>query len=113
MKQWEVIKELTDDPTKVFKGKDGWFIKFAEEGNLTWFNDKFVGYAVFTVKQDELDEDWQLVRQPVTWQEAIQAWSEGSDIKECFPRSERLYRSGDTIHLNENDVLNGTWYVED
>lgn len=64
MKLWEVIKELTEDPTKEFKRNNGWFIKFAEEGNLTWFNTNFVGYAVLTVKQDELEDDWQLVRQP-------------------------------------------------
>ena len=60
-----------------------------------------------------LDLDWQLVRQSVTWQEAIEAWGEGHTIKKCFPNSEQTYPSGTTIHLTKNDVVNGTWYVED
>ena len=60
-----------------------------------------------------LDLDWQLVRQSVTWQEAIEAWGEGHTIKKCFPNSEQTYPSGTTIHLTKNDVVNGIWYVED
>ena len=126
MKLWEVIKALTEDPTKVYEAQmqsKDWTVRMTvDTGFSRYFKfEVFNGARLIDQSHDggafngnvAVDLDWQLVRQPVTWQEAIQAWSEGSDIKECFPRSERLYRSGDTIHLNENDVLNGTWYVED
>jgi len=31
----------------------------------------------------QMDYDWQLVRQPVPWQEAIQAWLDGKEIEIC------------------------------
>ena len=118
MKLWEVIKALTEDPTKKFELSDrGIRERIGSDGSYLCYSMISQGMVSdVPALEDNVDvnnNNWQLVRQPVTWQEAIQAWSEGSDIKECFPRSERLYRSGDTIHLNENDVLNGTWYVED
>lgn len=113
MKLWEVIKELTEDPTKKFKSKDGWFIKITEEGNLTWIDNNFVGYGVFTVKRGELEDDWHLVRQPVTWQEAIQAWADGKIIRLAMPGWENAWGPNNAVELNQCRIKDGTWYVED
>lgn len=118
MKFWEVIKELTEDPVKRFeqRGRD-WVETIACEDGFLVYTSEFRGEVIDRggiTENAHLNEcDWKLVRQPVTWQEAIEAWGEGHTIKKCFPNSEQWYPSGTTIHLTKNDVVNGTWYVED
>ena len=94
MKLWEVIKELTEDPKKKFEAK------LLESKDLraymmvvTGFS-RYFKFEVFDGKRliDQslvgggfngnvaLNLDWQLVRQPVTWQEAIQAWMDGKKV---------------------------------
>ena len=125
MKFWEVIKELTDDPTKKFEAKlsSRWTMRMSVNTAISRYFRFEIFYDNELIDQSSdrgafngnvaLDLDWHLVRQPVTWQEAIEAWGDGRTIKKCFQSSEQWYLSETTIHLTKNDVVNGTWYVED
>ena len=64
-------------------------------------------------------DNWQLVRQPVTWQEAIEAWADGKTIKTQSDDGIRTYRKTSKGlqsvlgGVTKDELLNGTWYVED
>ena len=74
-----------------------------------------------------LDLDWQLVRQPVPWQEAIQAWYEGKKVVWEDDTDRRVFREkrwlgakhqsylideeGEALTIGE--IFLGKWYVED
>ena len=127
MKLWEVIKELTDDPTKRFERKDrykhwiiGTDVVDGEVIRETYYfmldcdgEDSFGGNIATN------EDDWQLVRQPVTWQEAFQAWIDG-----CYIRCEgggrvSKFKNGslllDTLECPPSKWMmkNGKWYVEE
>ena len=130
MKLWEVIKELTEDPTKKFEAK------LLESKDLmaymrvdTGFS-RYFKFEVFDGKRliDQslnggafngnvaLDLDWQLVRHPVTWQEAIQAWADGKVVYVKNKAGGRVFRhggEGETMHLLQSEIATGIWYVED
>jgi hypothetical protein len=62
------------------------------------------------------EDDWQPVRQPVTWQEAIQAWGEGRKIRIKNRRGGESFYSGGVgglINVTHDELVHGTWYVED
>ncbi len=57
--------------------------------------------------------------QPVTWQEAIQAWADGKTIKTQSDDGIRTYRKTSKGlqsvlgGVTKDELLNGNWYVED
>lgn len=65
--------------------------------------------------------DWELIQEPVTWQEALQAWAEGKTVRCKVCNSEFIYlydidepelldTNGDAILPEE--ITRGTWYIE-
>lgn len=67
-------------------------------------------------KNFSTDLDWQLVRQPVTWQEAIQAWVDGKVVCVENKAGGRVYRhggEGEKMNLLQSEITTGIWYVED
>ena len=130
MKLWEAIKELTEDPTKKFEAKmsaKDWTVCMSVDTNLL----RYFKFEVFNGKR-LIDEshvggafngnvavglDWQPVRQPVTWQEAIHAWQRGKNVYcmsgEC--KFEHLAKQSlpDSITIGWEEIQWGTWYVED
>jgi hypothetical protein len=72
-----------------------------------------------------LDTEWELVQQPVSFMEAVKAYSEGKTIRcEWEGRTEKwesTYKNGSPYcGILENDgaicakeILNGVWYVEE
>ena len=129
MKLWEVIKELTENPKKKFVFDEGgriytMSIDIGCNSNfftLSAINDK--GECISNLDSGRFngnftsdDDNWQLVRQPVTWQEAIQAWAEnGKTIRVEFENGNQI--QFDSPHkLNTicpDDINLGKWYVED
>lgn len=124
MKLWEVIKQLEENPNKRF---------------INTYSDKVMevrqeeGFMDFTVKVNNVirnwnledsvelsDNNWQEVKQPVTWQEAIEAWVNGGKVKCILHGESFIYDSsqwknmysGDG-YLCDSEILNGTWYIED
>jgi len=69
------------------------------------------------------DDDWQIVREPVTWQEALQAMIEGKNVlckcANCTgkivlktnPSSQCVYPADGNICINA--FKSGTWYIGD
>jgi hypothetical protein len=128
MKLWEVMKLLEENPTDVYEAKmnESWRVRMTVK-------DGFGGYYYFEVFNSKrlidqsrgggafngnvaLSLDWQLVRQPVTWQEAIQAWADGKVVYVENKAGGRVYRcggEGEKMYLLQSEVKNGTWYVED
>ena len=132
MKLWEVIKALTEDPTKKFERKDRykhWVIGTdvvggAISGETYYFmldcdgEDSYGDAGKFNGNLANNEDDWQLVRQPVTWQEAIQAWMEGNRVTVEYEWVGGIAKHvkppfGENISVNRNELIEGTWYVED
>ena len=131
MEYWEVVKELKEDAKKKFEAKlesTGWTVRMSVDTRLS----RYFMFVVFNgarlIDQScnggafngnvALDLDWQLVRQPVTWQEAIQAWMEGNRVTveyELFGGIVKHGNSpfGENISVNRNELIQGTWYVEE
>ena len=131
MKLWEVIKELTEDTTKKFVLNDGdrIYTLSAERGGVSNFfmlsaiNEEGVNISHLDSGQFDGnfatdEDDWQPVRQPVTWQEAIQAWADGKTIKCEHGQITFVYNPDDEFFGNHSGVhkrlfTNGSWYVDD
>jgi hypothetical protein len=128
MKLWEVIKALDENPRKVFSAKSGDsdLELSADIDHLKDFGYTFLDVVTTCevegkVKHDlsclgKLSADWQPVRQPVTWQEAIQAWGEGRKIRIKNRRGGESFYSGGVgglINVTHDELVHGTWYVED
>ena len=125
MKLWEVIKELTEDPTKKFEREDRYkhwvigtdVVGCAISGGTYYFMldcDDIIGDAgKFNGNLASNEDDWQLVRQPVTWQEAIQAWADGKTIRLKMPEWEQVWKPTNAITFDHCQVTRGSWYVED
>ena len=123
MKLWEVIKALTEDPTKRFETKlasKGWTACMrVDTGFSRYFKfEVFNGKRLVDQSRDggafngnvELDLDWQLVRQPVTWNDNHKFMFKGIPLKpELDPE---VY----SVPLPELAGYDGTyvygWYVD-
>ena len=53
--------------------------------------------------------------QPVTWQEAIQAWVDGKTVTvlTLFGLGSREVKKSRGSSITEYEITNGVWYVED
>lgn len=142
MKLWEVIKELTDDPTKRFERKERFkhwvmgtdVVGGAIRGSTYYFmldcdgEDSYGDAGEFSGNFANNEDDWQLVRQPVTWQEAIQAWADGKKVvweedtdRRVFDRNkgwlstkhqaQMIDQDGDAVSVRM--ISGGAWYMED
>ena len=103
---WEVWKE---NPKKKFERSDCKTTVILVDNKPHFGNaDAFMRIDYF------LNHDWQLVKQPVTWQEAIQAWGTGKIVSVDVGGCKFKLTHDDTIFgLSERMINLGTWYVED
>ena len=126
MKLWEVMKLLEENPTDVYEAKmnESWRVRMTVK-------DGFGGYYYFEVFNSKrlidqsrgggafngnvaLSLDWQLVQQPVPWQEAIQAWADGKMVSYSYTDSDLRYCFGDSnAMMRPEKIKNAKWYVED
>ena len=142
MKLWEVIKALTEDPTKKFERKDRYkhwvmgtdVVGGAISGSTYYFmldcdgEDSYGDAGKFNGNLANNEDDWQLVRQPVAWQEAIQAWYEGKKAvwegdgeRRVFDRNNSWLGLKHQAQMIDQDggavtvrmISGGIWYVED
>lgn len=109
MKLWEVLKALEENPEKEFECVGMRLIR--ESGTYRFIN-------VNTRERNfymGVDNDWQEIKKPVTWQEALEAWANGKPIKcECefgiiYFKPPRQSSACLTAKL----ITHGTWYIED
>ena len=127
MEYWEVVKELKEDAKKKFEAKlesTGWTVRMSVDTGFS----RYFKFAVFNgarlIDQSHnggtfngnvaLDLDWQLVKQPVTWQEAIQAWADGKVVSYKYSYNEMMYAFQDSNRmLSIEKIKDAAWYVED
>ena len=117
MKLWEVLKELDENPNKRFKS-----VNYNQEEIII-----SMGTGCYDLPFRVLDSnrDWQEIKQPVTWQEAIEAWANGKTIK-CVHYGENYAFEGRSVFLATDEhvepsnvepskkmILDGTWYIEE
>lgn len=108
MKYKDLMEELAAHPERTYQLGD--WAAYMEDGAFTLKNTRFG--AKF---ESTFDDEWQLVRQPVTWQEAIQAWADGRVVSvyvpEGFESATRKKSTGSVI--TKYEILKGRWYLED
>ena len=133
MKLWEAMRLLEEDPSRKFEYQDDqkkWLL-YADAGccddrvfyMLDCWHDK--GELITEYRGGSLHgnlstlDNWQPVRQsvwqPVTWQEAIQAWVEGKTVtvSTMFGLGSREVKKSLGSYITEYEITKGTWYVED
>jgi hypothetical protein len=127
MKLWEVLKALEENPEKKFETDSGKFKSiFSAKGgffHLDVYNDgrlipQEYGGGAFNGNVC-LGKEWQEIKQPVTWQEAIEAWANGKTIR-CEDGGSGCLFSGGRNTLTDSagpidryQITKGTWYIEE
>ncbi len=121
MKTWEMIKELTENPEKKFRIKNGEretyvTMRKGDGCNVIIWQGEYQSGQKFAVTDGK--EEWEEVKQPVPWQEAIEAWANGHTV-ECHLNNYEIKYKGDYLagqNLNvmrKSEILTGTWYILD
>ena len=109
MELWEAMKELGENPNKVFKNRYG--VKLTAKNGWASID----GRTTFP-----MEDVWEEVKQPVTWQEAIQAWAEGNTViventcdKRKYDGKKNFLKDEYGNPMGSWEITNGTWYIED
>lgn len=129
MKLWEVLKALEENPNKVFRSGIGndieheitidggyyYYCRYKDGKLIEGYPDAngFNGNA-------GINQYWEEVKQPVPWQEALKAWSVGKKIRceilnRTYVYDRSIYtalQSGRGGYLVADEIVNGTWYIE-
>ena len=127
MKLWEAMKLLEEDPTDVYEAKItpmGFTLRMSvSTGKSRYFKfDVFYGEKLIEQSSDmvafnrdvAMNLDWQPVRQPVPWQEAIEAWADGKEVSYSYTDSDLRYGFEDSnTMMRPEKIKNAKWYVED
>lgn len=127
MKFWEVVKKITDDPTKVAIGyltEKGWRVELrVETGHSRYFK-----FNVFDGSREinqscpggafngnvAVNLEWEIERKMVTWQDAIKSWACGNVVSvEVGGCKFRLTHDDSIFSLSGRMINIGTWYVEE
>ena len=127
MKLWEAMELLDENPSLKFEYQDNrkkWLL-YANVGGLTglvfyqldcWDNngELMTGTAFGSLHGNlTTSNNWQLVREPVTWQEAIQAWSVGKRVKVSTIQRDYVFSQIEKMEVSPMMIQDGIWYVED
>ena len=128
MKLWEVMRLLEEDPSRKFEYQDNqkkWLL-YADAGCYDdrvfymldcWDNkgELKTGHRFGSLHGNlSTADNWQLVKQPVTWQEAIQAWADGKKVSYKYSYNEMMYAFQDSNRmLSIEKIEDAVWYVED
>jgi hypothetical protein len=124
----EAIAMLEKNPSAKFTTKilkDTCEMRADHQGYiLTHFSGKLEGFE----GNVQIDTEWELIQQPIPFMEAVKAYSEGKTIR-CELKGEiTVYRpsfkslkqrlmfelkGGHTRTVDADEILNGTWYIEE
>ena len=103
MELWEAMKELGENPNKVFKNRYG--VKLTAKNGWASID----GRTTFP-----MEDVWEEVKQPVPWQEAIQAWVDGKKVSYSYMGyDKRFLFENSNIMMSVERIKNAEWYVED
>jgi hypothetical protein len=122
MKIWEVMRLLEENPAKVYEARlarNPWVARVLVEKGCYKFtgHDGNDGDQIIQPLVEErmtLDLDWYEVKQPVPWQEAIQAWADGKKVSYKYPDDEVMYPFQNSNQMvTVEKIKTADWYVED
>lgn len=122
MKTWEVMRLLEENPNRVYEARlarNPWVVRVRVETGCYKFtgHDANDGDQILQPLVEErmtLDLDWHEVKQPVTWQEAVEAWADGKKVSYSYVDSDLGYVFEDyNATLTTDNLKNAKWYVED
>ena len=113
MKTWEVYKNELEQATQIYIRKvDGVNYCFDKVYGLLPCNWRGMGWTTIKV-----DDDWELVPQEVTWQEAIQAWANGEKVHYVFNNT-KVYLDNiyylRTIYagpISRDEISKAKWFI--
>ena len=130
MKLSEVIEALERNPKKRFEcsligGHKGYMYTKDDYYRLDIHDDD--GFLIYQQRGGgafndniHINIDWQEVKQPVTWQEALEAWVNGKRVicklneeTYAYHISCLLLVDQDANALSDSEIQRGTWYIED
>ena len=127
MKLYEAMKLLDENQRDVYEAKMNYGFKVrmtVKQGSGVYYYfevfkeerlvDPSLGSGAFNGNA-ALNLDWQLVRQPVTWQEAIEAWADGKKISYSYGGYDRQlpFEDSNAMMLTIQKIKEAEWYVED
>jgi hypothetical protein len=122
MKLWEAMRLLEENPAKVYEARlarNPWVARVLVEKGCYKFtgHDGNDGDQIIQPLVEErmtLDLDWYEVKQPVPWQEAIQAWADGKKVSYKYPDDEVMYPFQNSNQMvTVEKIKTADWYVED
>jgi len=107
-----MIAMLEENPKLKFKRqRNGDIYELGENGFVST-----VGRSGLSANM-RIDDDWQLIREPVPVWEAIKALTEGKKTVECEykPAYKAIYsnRMSDLAAIPIDNIKNGTWYIRE
>lgn len=126
MKLWQAMRLLEENPTDVYEAQlnEVWKARMTVNTGFS----RYYNFEVFNGKRlidQSLDGgafngnvalglNWQLVHQPVTWQEAIEAWADGKKISYSYMGYDKRFDFEDSNNtMSIEKIKNAEWYVED
>lgn len=119
-KTWEVIKMLSENPKLQFKENDGIYNTYLSTRANT-LNNAYLQVDFLTQKEVngniQLNSEWVLVQQPVSFMEAIKALNDGNSIYNIRESITHYYKHNYALSdekrkpINTSEILEGTWYI--
>ena len=118
MKNWEMVKELMENPKLTFKNlRFGGIVGYREDGALAWIGGTEKNGEAFTIHWlprgcvcGNWNDEWELVRESVDFMTAVNSdkriSSEDGVIILCYPGA--LVRNG-WLTISQ---INGKWIIE-
>lgn len=117
MKTWEMVKMFTENPNLRFKSKTDGSILALYKDIMFWDGD------LSLVPELNIFEEWELIRESIPWQKALQALIDGKTIKCIADKCDYIYGNKEYIFKPSNTdayhriglehLKNGKWFIED
>jgi len=112
---WEAIKMITENSKLKFRQigefENNNYIELSNnDGHMVHIN----AYKSGQCDSDFLNRQWTLVKEPVSFIEAIHAFKEGKTIKSVCNTSSDSYSPDETdyMEITPEEILEGKWYIE-
>ena len=119
MKYWEIVKRLTENPELsgvAVIDSTRYELYVDDSGTLEsktyYLKLGTMGYSIGAAGNIDFD-GWEIFKQPVTWQEAIQAWNAGKVVKVRTTHWDYVFSPIEKMELLPTMIQDGTWHVED
>lgn len=114
MKTWEVFKALEENPKRKFK-HDRFTLSVNDRGYFYLNHDKWDCNTSAGGFNGNISKyvDWEEIKQPVPWQEAIAAKLQGKYVFYVCDGVRHELLPSNTLNYLRDAIKNGTWYIED